>query len=186
MHKGKKVAVVFGSSSIGEGSPHWELAVRIGREAARRGCSVANGGYGGVMEASHKGAREVGGDAVAVVSEDLGAAPNSWASETIVVGDWFLRFRALLEIADVCFVLYGGLGTLNELFAAWNLVRIDKSAAPVVLVGPQWKDALGALGIGGEAGAAPVEWRPGDGRLVTVCDTAEEAARVLDAFGAPR
>ena len=171
--------MVFGSSAVAEGSPHWELAVRLGREAARRGWCVANGGYGGVMEASHKGAREVGGAAIAVISDDLGARPNSWASETVRVDDWFARFRALLEMADAVFVLYGSLGTLTELFAAWNLARFERGAPPVVLVGPQWKRLLAALGYTGSDGGI-VEVRPGDARLATVCATAEEAARTLD------
>jgi predicted Rossmann-fold nucleotide-binding protein len=89
-------------------------------------------------------------------------------------------------MADVCLVLYGGLGTLTELFAAWNLKRVDKSAAPVILVGPQWKKAFGALGLGGRPGAAPVEWRSGDPGLVTICETAEDAARVLDELSGAR
>jgi uncharacterized protein (TIGR00730 family) len=185
VYKGRKVAVVFGSSAVVEGSPHWELAVRLGREAALRGWGVANGGYGGIMEASHKGAREVGGAAIAVVSEDLGARPNSWASETLVVKDWFARFRALLEMADAVFVLYGSLGTLTELFAAWNLARMDRQYPRVVLVGAQWDGVLDALGYMG-GGRGGVEVRPGDARCVTVCETAEDAARVIDGAGGRR
>ena len=185
MFKGRKVAVVFGSSAVVEGSPHWELAVRLGREAARRGWCVANGGYGGIMEASHKGAREVGGAALAVVSGDLGVRPNSWASETVTVKDWFARFRALLEMADAVFVLYGSLGTLTELFASWNLARMDRACPRVVLVGRQWDGLLQALGY---AGAEPgiVEVRPGDRALVSVCHSAEDAARVIDDEGGRR
>ena len=174
--------MVFGSSAVAEGSPHWELAVRLGREAAHRGWCVANGGYAGIMEASHTGAREMGGAAIAVISKDLGAQPNSWASETVVVKDWFARLQALLEMADACFVLYGSLGTLTEMFAAWNLARMDRDYPQVVLVGGQWDGLLGTLGYQG-ANTGVVEVRPDDRRFVTVCHTAEEAARLLDDAG---
>ena len=54
---------VFGSSSAQQRSEGYAQAEEIGALLARRGCRVINGGYGGVMEATAKGAREAVPDA---------------------------------------------------------------------------------------------------------------------------
>ena len=56
----KKVISVFGSSRPRELDPEYVEALNIGRALAKAGFIVCNGGYGGIMEASARGAKEAG------------------------------------------------------------------------------------------------------------------------------
>ena len=49
---------VFGSARVGVGTPHYELARRMGGEIARLGFTVLTGGGPGIMEAANRGACE--------------------------------------------------------------------------------------------------------------------------------
>ena len=53
-----KTVSIFGSSLPREGSGAYEEARRLGHLLAKAGMAVCNGGYGGLMEASARGARE--------------------------------------------------------------------------------------------------------------------------------
>ncbi|MBZ5546303.1 MAG: hypothetical protein LAO07_22005, partial [Acidobacteriia bacterium] len=53
-----KIVTVFGSSHPAEGSAAYEDARRLGRLLVEGGLAVCSGGYGGLMEASARGARE--------------------------------------------------------------------------------------------------------------------------------
>jgi len=55
-----QAVAVFGSSEPQPGEVAYEAARGLGRALAGRGLIVVNGGYGGVMEASSRGAREAG------------------------------------------------------------------------------------------------------------------------------
>ena len=61
-----KTVTVFGSSLPVEGSTTYLEAQRLGRLLAEAGFAVCNGGYGGLMEASARGAREAGGHTVGI------------------------------------------------------------------------------------------------------------------------
>ena len=59
---GKEIIVtVFGSSRPRAGDADYEEARTLGRALAKHGFSVCSGGYGGVMEAASRGAKEGGG-----------------------------------------------------------------------------------------------------------------------------
>ena len=58
---------VFGSSEPLPGQTRYESARALGDGLARAGFGVVTGGYGGVMEAASRGAREAGGTATGVV-----------------------------------------------------------------------------------------------------------------------
>jgi uncharacterized protein (TIGR00725 family) len=53
---------VFGSSRPRDGDADYEEARLLGRALAESGYSVCSGGYGGVMEAVSRGAKERGGE----------------------------------------------------------------------------------------------------------------------------
>src|SRR5947209_938402 len=57
---------VFGSARVNEESQEYKDARRLGALLAGRGDVIVSGGYGGVMEAVSRGAREVGGQVVGV------------------------------------------------------------------------------------------------------------------------
>ena len=54
-----KIVTVFGSSRPRAGEAHYAQAQALGAELATKGLIVCSGGYGGVMEAVSRGAKEL-------------------------------------------------------------------------------------------------------------------------------
>ena len=70
-----KTITVFGSSRPEDGHADYVEALELGRALAAAGFAVCTGGYGGVMEAVSRGARESGGRVLAVTSSFSARAP---------------------------------------------------------------------------------------------------------------
>ena len=71
----------------GEAPPAlYEMARRVGAAIAGAGCVVVCGGLGGVMEAACRGAREAGGEAIAIVPGTSHAEANPYATHRVVTG----------------------------------------------------------------------------------------------------
>ncbi len=154
-NSGNAVAV-FGSSEPPPGSPAYREAEEVGRRLAESGCIVVNGGYGGVMEASARGAREVGGSTLGVTTSAFRfrAGANRFIDRERCEPDLFARTRGLVEEADAFIILPGKSGTLAEWASLLALCRADLlGPRPIVLLGRLWEDLLGQLrrlGIIGE------------------------------------
>lgn len=152
---GSSVAV-FGSSEPPPGSPAYREAEELGRRLAELGCTVVNGGYGGVMEASARGAREAGGATVGVTTSafQFRDGANRFIERERREPDLFSRTRALIEEADAFIILPGKSGTLAEWALLLALCRADLlGPRPIVLLGRMWEDLLRQLrrlGIIGE------------------------------------
>jgi uncharacterized protein (TIGR00730 family) len=145
---GARRVAVFGGSEPPEGHPEYEAARLVGRLLAGRGLAVLNGGYGGVMEGASRGAREAGGEAIGVTTDEFARrhGGNAWLSREIREPDLLLRTRTLLQLADGFVVLPGKAGTWAELFLVWALHRAGLlGARPVVLLGAGWEERVAAL-----------------------------------------
>ena len=132
---------VFGSSEVRPGEAAWEDAEETGALLARDGFEVVNGGYGGVMEASSRGAARAGGRAIGVTCAAFErGAGNSWLAEERREKDLFERTRVLIELSSAYIILPGKAGTLAELAFLWALQRGGLlGPAPVVLLGGFWE-----------------------------------------------
>jgi uncharacterized protein (TIGR00725 family) len=64
---------VFGSSRPREGEALYREARALGAALAAKGFIVCTGGYGGTMEAVSRGAKEAGGQTLAVTAEFFGS-----------------------------------------------------------------------------------------------------------------
>lgn len=131
---------VFGSSEPVENEPLYEAARAIGGLLAQAGYVVATGGYGGVMEAANRGAREAGGRTIGVTcSIFVQRAPNPYLDEALDTANLHERQRLLIESARGFVVLPGKSGTLAELTLVWALHRAGSlESCPVVLLGAGW------------------------------------------------
>jgi hypothetical protein len=138
---------VFGSGEPLPGEPVYEQARRTGELLARAGCSVLNGGYGGVMEGASRGAREAGGHVVGVtVASFSDRPPNPYLIEERREPDLYARTRRLIEGSDAFIILPGRSGTLAELTLVWALCRSRQMPdKPVALLGEAWAAFLEAL-----------------------------------------
>jgi uncharacterized protein (TIGR00725 family) len=139
---------VFGSSDPQPGEPAYQQALRAGERLATAGWMVLTGGYGGVMEAASRGARQAGGQAVGItVAAFAGrSGGNRWLSREIQEDDLYTRTRALVEPASGYLILPGKAGTLAELAFLWALRRASLlGRRPIVLCGALWPDLIAGL-----------------------------------------
>lgn len=138
-----KVITVFGSSRPREGDPHYLLARELGAQLARRGFAVCSGGYGGVMEAVSRGAKDAGGHTLGITAEFFSTRANAWIDEVVSVKTWQERLFALVERASGYVVCPGGTGTLVELAVVWEMLnKRVMSAKPFVIVGDFWQPII--------------------------------------------
>jgi uncharacterized protein (TIGR00730 family) len=141
------IIAVFGSSHPNEGDADYVAAFEMGVELANAGFVICNGGYGGVMEASARGAKSVGGRTIGVTSKSFGARlPNKWIDQNIVVEDLVERLLRLIHMADAYVALKGGTGTLLELAAVWEFMNKHIiSIKPIIIVGDFWEPVTSTL-----------------------------------------
>jgi len=95
-------------------------AEELGRELARRGCTVVCGGRGGVMEAVCRGARAEGGHTIGILpGVDRGDA-NSYVEFPILTGMGYARNVAVVLSGEAVIAVDGSYGTLSEIAHALN------------------------------------------------------------------
>ena len=179
---GKELIVtVFGSSRPREGDADYEEARILGRALAKHGFSVCSGGYGGVMEAVSRGAKEAGGKTTGVTAEFFKAAKlNPWIDVEVRMKTWEERLFELIRRADGFVACKGGTGTLVELAVVWEMLNKSVMAAkPFAVLGDFWQpvlDRVREVEVG-----HPSSWDEANGRLVYVAATPGDVASHLTA-----
>jgi uncharacterized protein (TIGR00730 family) len=138
---------IFGGSRVERGTAEYLAAQELGSALARRGFSVATGGYNGVMEAVSRGAKEAGGSVIGVtvdvIAQNFLRAPNEYVDQEIRTAALLERIDKLVELGDGYAVLPGGSGTLAELGIVWNLAFLGAlHGKPIVVVGAGWERVL--------------------------------------------
>jgi uncharacterized protein (TIGR00725 family) len=173
-----KIISVFGSSLPQAGETEYEYARQLGQALATRGFDVCTGGYGGVMEAALRGAKEAGGRTLAVTSRHFRKACNGWADREVRVENWRERLFELVRLGHGYVACRGGTGTLVELAVVWEMLNKGLiSGKPLVAFGNFWTPVVERV--------REVEL-PGESNqhLVTVIANADEVAHFMArAFG---
>ena len=180
----ERIVTVFGSSRPREGQADYEEARALGKALAAGGFAVCSGGYGGVMEAVSRGAKEAGGKTYGVTAEFFRNKANPWIDVEVRKKTWHERLLALIEMGDGFVTCKGGTGTLVELAVVWEM--LNKSVMeekPCVVLGEFWQPVLervrlveirppaeAGTRVGGEAGE----------RVVHGAENVEEAVRFLE------
>jgi uncharacterized protein (TIGR00725 family) len=137
---------VFGSSRPRDGDPEYLEALEVGRALAREGFSVCNGGYGGIMEASARGAKESGGETIGITVESFARTANRWIDREIRKATLPERIAVLVDSADGYVVLKGGTGTLLELAYVWEFINKKFiPEKPIIIVGDFWTRVVETL-----------------------------------------
>jgi uncharacterized protein (TIGR00725 family) len=143
MKQRKTIITVFGSGNAPEGEGLYCEALALGQALAAKGFVVCTGGYAGVMEAVSRGAKEGGGQTLAVTSTFFAAHANPWVDQEIRVKNWRDRLFELIKRGHGYAVCGGGTGTLAELAVVWEMlnkrVMVHK---PVVVLGDFWKPVM--------------------------------------------
>ena len=137
------IVTVFGSSRPCAGDPHYVEAQALGAALAGRGFVVCSGGYGGVMEAVSRGAKEAGGRTLAVTAKFFRAHANHWVDEEIRVGTWQERLFELVKRGRAYVACRGGTGTLVELAVVWEMLNKGvMRSKPFVVLGDFWEPVV--------------------------------------------
>jgi uncharacterized protein (TIGR00730 family) len=142
-----KTIVIFGSSSVKPGDTLYSDAEELGKLLALEGFRICNGGYNGIMEASAKGAKKVGGTSIGITTKALkGYKKNPWIDDEVIREAYLDRMGILFEKGDAFLALSGGVGTFSELFTLWCLLAIGAiQRKPFILVGEAWREFLAYL-----------------------------------------
>jgi len=133
---------VFGTGRAKKGDSAYDLAYETGKILAQAGFAIANGGYGGTMEAAAKGAAEVGGKIIGVTcSAFKRSTANEYISREIVTNSLDERLDTLIKLGQAYVILPGGTGTLLELAKVWEFKNKGflQAEKPIILVGRFWK-----------------------------------------------
>lgn len=174
----EKIVTVFGSSRPREAEADYEEARSLGRVLAESGFAVCSGGYGGVMEAVSRGAKDAGGKTYGVTAEFFPRAANSWIDEEVRVKTWQERLFELIRLADGFVACKGGTGTLVELAVVWEMLNKSvMTGKPFAILGDFWEPIIERVREVELAHHAP--WGERNGRLVHLAKTPEEVARHL-------
>lgn len=174
-----KIITVFGSSRPHDGDADYEEARQLGRALAENGFAVCSGGYGGVMDAVSRGAKEAGGTTYGVTADFFKKAKvNSWIDHEVRVKTWEERLFELIRRGDGFVACKGGTGTLVELAVVWEM--LNKSvlpAKPFVVLGDFWEPILERVREVELGHAGP--WGEANSRLVHVMPDADSAGKFL-------
>ncbi len=176
---GALVVTVFGSSRPHEGDADYEEARILGRSLAKHGFFVCSGGYGGVMEAVSRGAKEAGGKTFGVTAEFFKAAKlNAWIDVEVRMESWEERLFELIRRADGFVACKGGTGTMVELAVVWEMLnKAVMSEKPCAVLGDFWQpvlDRVREVELG-----HPAPWGEANGRLVYRATSPDDVANHL-------
>jgi len=154
----KEKSLLIGVIGGGDCDPEIEgIAEEVGRGIARQGAVLINGGLGGVMEASARGAKREGGLTIGILPGYSSQEANPYIDIPITTGLGDMRNFLIVRSANSIIAIHGGYGTISEVAIALKLGR------PVI--------GIRTWGIGWE---------------IILVDTAEEAVkRAIDAARGP-
>ena len=173
-----RVVTVFGSSRPRPGDAHYAQAHALGAALAAQGLAVCSGGYGGVMEAVSRGAKEAGGRTIAVTAAAFRGRANAWIDEEIRVQNWQERLFELVRRGLGYVACPGGTGTLVELAVVWEMLNKGlMRGKPLAVLGNFWQPVIERVREV-EMGHAS-RWGEREEALVRVAVSAEEAAAYL-------
>ncbi len=174
MWNSRPVVAVFGSHKTPEDAEDYRQARLLGRMLARANIVVCNGGYTGIMEASSRGASEMGGVTIGLTLAVFGdQGPNPFVTREIKHATLFERLANFVELADAFVIFRGGIGTLAELSVIWNLMQTRAlGKRPLIFTGQCWPKIVECL-------RENLEVRDKDVRMVCVVSTPEQAMDII-------
>ena len=95
-----------------------KIAERVGELLAENGCVVINGGLGGVMEASARGAVRKGGTVVGILPTADKEHANPYVSIAIATNMGHARNMIIVHSSDAIIAVGGEYGTISEMAIA--------------------------------------------------------------------
>lgn len=178
LHFAGPCVTIFGSARVKPGTPHYEMAKKMGEACARLGFTVMTGGGPGIMQAANQGAYEIGGRSLGVNIElPFEQAINPYVQRAVTMRYFFTRKVVLVKYSYAFIVMPGGAGTLDEMFETMTLIQTGKlKGFPIVLMGRDyWKPMMDFVYRMADEGMIS----PDDPELIFFTDDVAEAAAHL-------
>lgn len=139
---------IFGSAQLQPATKEYKNVYDLAFQLSKLGIDVVTGGGPGLMEAASKGAKD-GGVATRSIGLHIKLPFETTANNHLDVTRIHKRFSSRLDefmrISNSFIVTPGGVGTLLELFYAWQLIKVHHvRLQPILLVGGEdmWPDLL--------------------------------------------
>jgi uncharacterized protein (TIGR00725 family) len=123
---------VIGSSKCDERL--YRIAMRVGELLAEKGCVVVNGGLGGVMEASARGAKLRGGLVVGILPTDSKEHANPYVDIAIVTNMGHARNVIIAHTCDALIAVGGEYGTISEMAIALKIGKKVVAIEPSIVL----------------------------------------------------
>jgi len=176
----RRVITVFGSSRPREGDATYAEAMALGAALAQKSFAVCTGGYGGVMEAVSRGAKEAGGRTLAVTAKFFAAKANRWIEDEIRVKTWQDRLFELIRRGHGFIACTGGTGTLVELAVVWEMRNKGvMKKKPLIVLGEFWQPVIER--VREVELAHNSRWGEANQRLISTASSPARAAEILSA-----
>jgi uncharacterized protein (TIGR00730 family) len=134
---------IFGSSRIKEGDREYRDVFEIAQGLGALGFDVVTGGGPGLMQAANAGNRSADSGSQSI-GLNIKLPHEQLANPFLDIKREFDRFSGRLDtfmsLSDAVVVAPGGIGTLLELFYAWQLVQVGQICqTPIILFGGLWR-----------------------------------------------
>lgn len=139
---------IFGSARIKKHDEEYKEVYKLAKILARKGIDVVTGGGPGLMEAAsagHKAGNKNSGAKTIGLNIKLPKEqkPNKHLDIKKEYSTFTSRLEKFMQLSDVVVVAHGGVGTLLELFYAWQLLQVGKiDKRPIILMGEMWRGLL--------------------------------------------
>lgn len=155
-----KIIAVFGASWCQPGSELYAESERLGKAIATAGFKLVNGGYGGTMEGTAKGASEANAASSkserveiegVVVSQLFKARSggNQYLTTTTDTPTLLDRIQRMIQECSYFVIMPGTLGTLAELAVVWNVAALaplgDYTPARIYAYRKPWEAACAGI-----------------------------------------
>jgi uncharacterized protein (TIGR00730 family) len=140
---------IFGSARIREGDRDYRDVFSIASGLAEAGFDIVTGGGPGFMQAANAGTKSVSGGGRSI-GLNIRLPKEQHANSFLDIKHEFNRFSGRLDtfmaLSDAVVVAPGGIGTLLELFYAWQLTQVEHICeTPIILFGEMWSGLLSWL-----------------------------------------
>ncbi|HNX26972.1 MAG TPA: LOG family protein [Phycisphaerae bacterium] len=178
-----KIISVFGANDGQSGDEAYEQARSVGKFLAERGYAIANGGYGGTMQAAAAGAKSAGGTTYGVVCDIWQTPPNDYIDHVVRTSTYMERLQTLIDFGKSGYVvLPGATGTLMEAAMVWEHAckrfweKADQPSRPIAFIGDFWLPLRSMM----------TQARPGCEKYVAFLSTADELTEIFPAVKVTR
>ncbi len=170
----------FGSSRTPADHLYYSLTEQLAKRLSDEGYSICSGGGPGIMEAANKGAFYGNGLSIGLnIKLPREQHPNPFQNIQLHFNEFLMRKKMFMQYSSAFVVMPGGIGTLDEFYELFNLLKTGKMPAtvPVIFIGStfwngliEWmKNTLIEYGMSDEL----------DMNLFILTDDLDEAAQII-------